>query len=78
MKIVKGFLNPLVQTKVKEAFGDDYAIKGDKIVQTFATYPWPKEVGHWFIRENDLYLVKHDGQELETKYERNDTNHTRR
>jgi hypothetical protein len=60
VKLFSFFLKEHVQKKVRETYGDECFVAQDKIYRTFQTYPYPKEAGYWFIKDNDLFVVMHD------------------
>jgi hypothetical protein len=60
---VSNFLEKCVEDKIKSIYGDNFTVKKDRVLKNFKTYPYPKDVGYWFVRDNDLFLVidEHQG-----------------
>jgi hypothetical protein len=62
MKVIKNFIYKYVDEQVKLEYGQDHAARRDGYIEkSFKTYPYPKVVGHWFVREDSLYMVIDDG-----------------
>jgi hypothetical protein len=54
---------PAVVAEVQKAYGDDHMpAKDGYIRKSFKTYPYPKVVGHWFVKDDHLYMVIEDGE----------------
>lgn len=53
----KMFLNEYIKTMIREKLGTSYTVKDNYIEKTFPNYPYPKRVGHFFIKDDDLYIV---------------------
>lgn len=53
----KLFLTDIVNGKIKEIYGERYFIKGNEIFYKPKTYPYDQKVGHWFLKDDDLYMV---------------------
>jgi hypothetical protein len=60
VKVISNFLQQFVQQEVVLQYGKQYEIRKDEIFKNFKNYPYPKKVGYWFLRGNDLFLVVND------------------
>lgn len=53
----KLFLQEHIKICIKKKLGDNYTIKDNYIEKNYPNYPYPKRVGHYFIKDDDLYMV---------------------
>lgn len=62
MKVVNSFLLVPVLEEVKKIYGDRAGLgPNNTIINSFEKYPYPKTIGYWFVKDNDLYMVVKDG-----------------
>lgn len=58
--IVPLVLEEVADKEVKKLYGESYYSKGGKIYFKPKNYPYDKRVGYWFLKDNDLFMVRTD------------------
>lgn len=68
MKVVHNFAIASVIEEIHKVYGNRAGVgPNNTIVNSFENYPYPKTIGYWFIKDNDLYMVVEDGKSTKTK-----------